>query len=108
MSNYIDIENNKCEGWTIPLYPCSAEQFEQEIIKYCKLVEETEVAADLIDEELCKGAIMHSRVYKYLDGTLFGVVKFTRDGESFIQLIKGKDTYSDDFDTIYYNSVQNW
>jgi hypothetical protein len=108
MSNYIYLYENECEGWTVPIYPSSAEQFEKEVITYCKLVKEEITVADFIEDEFYKGAARYERIYKYLDGTLFGVIKYIKDDETFIEEIKGQCTNDDSFETIYHNNVENW
>ena len=88
---YIDFENGRCEGWSVPMYQCSAEQFVEEIKKNCEWYGE--------------GITIPSKSkvyeYKYKDGTIFKVIIDSIDDDDTIMEILGKSSYDKEFDSIY-------
>ena len=92
---YLEIENGKCEGWTIPMYYYSAVEFAKEVKQVCS---EGASGTGIIDTPDGKIKIRLTN-YRYQDGTRF-ILTYTEEGE--LVEIEAKDIYSNDFDTIYY------
>ena len=88
---YIDFENGICEGWSVPMYQCSAEQFVEEIKKHCTLY----------DERITRPSKSKVYEYRYIDGTIFKVIIDTIDDEDTILEILGMSVYDKEFDSIY-------
>ena len=92
---YLDIENGKCEGWTIPMYYGSAVKFANEVKQVCTA---GSTGTGIIDTP--NGKIKtHFTNYKYKDGTRF-ILTYDEDGD--LVEIEAKGIYDDDFDTLYY------
>lgn len=89
---YLELENGKCEGWTIPMYYDSALKFAEEVKEHCK------------EDKTIESAGKTKTSYRYQDGTRF-ILTFGRDedGESELVTIEAKDIYDNDFQVIYSN-----
>jgi hypothetical protein len=99
--NYLDIENGKVQGWTIPMYPTSAEKFAEEVKKVCVAGSSGTGIADTSDGKI---KLYHTN-YMFKDGTRFIL---TYDEDDDLVEIEAKDTYVDDFETVYYNNYYRY
>lgn len=93
---YLEIENGRCEGWTIPMYYDSAVQFANEVKQVCIAGSTGTGIIDTPDGKVKT----HFTYYKYKDGTRF-ILTYDKNGE--LIEIEAKDIYDDDFYVIYYN-----
>jgi hypothetical protein len=97
---YLDIENGKCAGWVIPMYHCTAIEFAKEVTDVCKVAH---AGKNVMTTRNGKIPTEYT-VYEYQDGTEF-VITYAENGE--LALIEARDTCSNGFDTVYYNSGIN-
>lgn len=95
--SYLDIENDKLNGWFAPMYLCSAEQFAEEVKQACVAGSSGTGVLDTPDGKI---TLYHTN-YKYKDGTKF-VLTYNKDGE--LIEIEGKCSCDEEFETIFYNN----
>ncbi len=93
---YLEIENGKITGYSLPQFYGEAVEFVEEVKKVCKA---TSVGEGIIDTGKKKKKVSLTN-YKYQDGTRFVV---TYDKDEKIVEIEVQDLYMADFGTAYYN-----